>query len=83
MEVLIHYGLGEKMESLFKLFRSFVVIRYCQPPGAGVIGRDSTTNLASQCRALKIEKLNAPLFPGPEGVGNTNDWYIINRYILK
>ena len=71
------------MESLFKLFRSFVVIHYCQLPGAGAFSRDSATNLASQCRAFKIEKLNAPLFPGPEGVGDTNDWYIINRYILK
>ena len=51
-------------------------------PGAGAFSRDFTINLASQCRALKIEKLNAPLFPGPEGVGDTNDWCIINRYIL-
>ena len=34
---------------------------------------DFTTNLAPPCRAftraLKIEKLKAPLFPGPEGQG--------------
>ena len=41
---------------------------------------DFTTNLALQCkafsRALKIEKLKAPLFHGPKGVGATNDWCI-------
>ena len=35
--------------------------------------RDLTTNLSRQCRALKIEKLKAPLYPGPEGVMDTND----------
>ena len=49
---------GEKMESLFKWFRSFVGIRYCWPPGKGVFSR-----------ALKTEKLKAPLFPGPRGRG--------------
>ena len=37
--------------------------------------------LARQCRAfsraLKIEKLKAPLFRGPKGAGATNDWCII------
>ena len=41
---------------------------------------DFTTNLARQCSAfsmaLKIEKLKAPLFRGPEGAGATNDWCI-------
>ena len=40
--------------------------------------RDLTINLSPQCRAfsraLKIEKLKAPLFPGPVGAGTTNDW---------
>ena len=27
-------------------------------------------------RALKIEKLKAPLFPGPGGAGDANDWCI-------
>ena len=36
--------------------RSFVVIHYCQLLGAGAFSRDFTTNLAPQCRALKIEK---------------------------
>ena len=42
---------------------------------------DFTTNLARQCRAfsraLKIEKLKAPLFRGPERAGASNDWCII------
>ena len=41
---------------------------------------DFTTNLSRQCRAfsraLKIEKLKAPLFRGPEGAEATNDWCI-------
>ena len=49
--------------------------------GAGAFGRGFTTNLARQCRAfsrdLKIEKLKAPLFPGPGGAGDANDWCII------
>ena len=28
-------GMEEKMESLLKRFRSFVVIHYCQPQGGG------------------------------------------------
>ena len=46
----------------------------------GAFSGDFTTNLARQCRAfsraLKIEKLKAPLFRGPEGAGATNDWCI-------
>ena len=49
-------------------------------PGVGAFSRDFTTNLARQCRAfsraLKIEKLKAPLFRGPKGAGATNDWCI-------
>ena len=61
------HGIGE--ESLFKWSRSFVVLHYCQPPrGAGAFSRDFTINLSPQCRAfsraLKTEKLKAPLFPG-------------------
>ena len=44
----------------------------CQPPRAGAFSGDFTTNLAWQCRAfsraLKIEKLKAPLFRGPKGI---------------
>ena len=61
------------MESLFKWFRSFVLIYYCQPPMGGAFSRDFTTNLTPQCRAfsraLNIEKLKSPLFPGHEGAG--------------
>ena len=76
------HGIGEA--SLFKWSRSFVVLHYCQPPGGGGWGRafsrDFTINLSPQCRAfsraLKTEKLKAPLFPGPVGTGTTNDWCI-------
>ena len=58
------------------LFHIIVSLR-----GAGAFTRDFTTNLELQCQAfsqaLKIEKLKAPLFPGPRGVGGTNDWCII------
>ena len=49
--------------------------------GVGAFSRDFTINLSPQCRAfnraLKTEKLKAPLFPGPIGAGTTNDWCII------
>ena len=46
--------------------------------GGGDFSRDFTINLSPQCRAfsraLKTEKLKAPLFPGPYyGAGTTND----------
>ena len=48
--------------------------------GAGAFSRDFTINLSPQCRAfsraLKTEKLKAPLFPGPVGAWTTNDWCI-------
>ena len=59
------------------------------PWGAGAFSRGFTKTIARQCRAfsraLKIEKLKAPLFPGPGGAGDANDWCIImlkNMYIL-
>ena len=52
------------------------------PGRAGAFSRDFTTSLAPECRvfsrALKIEKLEAPLIPGPKGAVDTNDWCIIN-----
>ena len=46
-----------------------------------------TTNLARQCRAfsraLKIEKLKAPLFRGPKGAGATNDGCINSLWSLS
>ena len=60
---------------------SFILI--LSAPGAGAFSGDFTTNLARQCRAfsraLKIEKLKAPLFRGPEGAGATSDWCIIRN----
>ena len=35
------------------------------PWGAGAFSRGFTKTLARQCRALKIEKLKAPLLPAP------------------
>ena len=53
------------------------------PGRAGAFSRDFTTSLAPECRAfsgaLKIEKLKAPLVPGPEGAVDTNDWCITAR----
>ena len=52
------------------------------PWGAGAFSRGFTKTLARQCwafsRALKIEKLKAPLFPGPGGAGDANDWCIMS-----
>ena len=47
------------------------------PGRAGAFSRDFTTIQAPECRAfsgaLKIEKLQAPLIPGPAGAVETND----------
>ena len=54
------------------------------PWGAGAFSRGFTKILARQCRAfsraLKIKKLKAPLFPGPGGAGDANDWCITRLY---
>lgn len=54
----------------------FIIVR-----GAAAFSRDFTTNLDPQCRAfsgaLKVGKLKVPLFPGPEGTVDSNDWCII------
>ena len=56
------------------------------PGRAGAFSRDFTTSLAPECRAfsgaLEIEKLKAPLIPGPEGAVDTNDWCIIVSFCL-
>ena len=71
-----HNWIGE--ENLFKL--SSHLSSYCHPLGAGAFCRAFTTNVAPQCRAfsraLEIEKLEAPLFRGPEVAGDTNNWCI-------
>ena len=55
------------------------------PGRAGAFSRDFTTILAPECRAfsgaLKIEKLKAPLIPGPDGAVDTNDWCITKFYL--
>ena len=59
----------------------YSLFKFVSPRGRGLFSGDFTTNLARQCRAfsraLKIEKLKALLFRGPEGAGATNDWCII------
>ena len=54
--------------------------------GAGAFSRDFIINLSPQCRALskalKTEKLKAPLFPGPVGAGTTNDWCIKDPLLI-
>ena len=71
-----HNGIGE--ENLFKLFQSFVFILPCS--GGWAFCRAFTINVVPQCRAfsraLEIEKLKAPLFRGPKGAGDANDWCI-------
>ena len=83
------HGIGE--ESLFGWSRRglghllsfiFVILR-----GAGAFSRDFTINLSPQCRAfnraLKTEKLKAPLFSNPVGAGTTNDWCItFNLFVI-
>ena len=61
--------------------RQLLAVPHCQPPGGGGGGGFYfTTNLTPQGRAfsgaLKNEKFKAPLFPGPRGAGDTNDWCI-------
>ena len=71
-----HHGVGEKIYSndsgVVVLYFNFV-----SPRGSGAFSGAFTTNLSRQCRAfsraLKIEKLKAPLFCGPEGAGATNE----------
>ena len=51
------------------------------PGRARAYSGNFTTSLGPECRAfsgaLKIEKLKAPLIPGPEGAVDTNDWCIM------
>ena len=51
----------------------------------GIMFYDFTTSL--ECRAfsmaLKIEKLKAPLIPGPKGAVDTNDWCITEQKIPR
>ena len=50
------------------------------PQRAGAFSREFNKNLVPQggafTRALKFEKLKAPLFPGPKGAVDSPDWCI-------
>ena len=65
-----HHRIGENIYSNDSVQLLFFIL-ICQPLEAGAFSGDFTTNLARQCRvfsrALRIEKLKAPLFRGPEG----------------
>ena len=81
-----HHRIGEKIYSNASGQLLFFIL-ISSAPGAEAVSGDFTTNLARQCRALsralKIEKLKAPLFRGPEGAGATNDWCIIWTQLLS
>ena len=66
----------------FKPVSSSIVLLGQLP--AVVFSRDFNTNLTPQCqafsRALNNEKLNAPLFPGPRGAVDTNNWCITLKH---
>ena len=70
-----HHGIGEKIYSNDSGQLFFILI-LSAPGGRGLLAWILPQKLARQCRALKIEKLKAPLFRGPEGAGATNDWCI-------
>ena len=74
-------------EKLIQMIQVIFCSSLLSVPGrAGAFSRDFTTTLAPECRAfsgaLKIEKLKAPLIPGPEGAVDTNDWCINCRYSI-
>ena len=80
------HGMGENIYSINSGQLLFFIL-FFQLPGAGAFSGDFTTNLVRQCgafsRALKIEKLKAPLFRGPEGAGATNDWCIVHNLFFE
>ena len=69
---------GKKFIQMVQIICCSSLLSTCR--GAGPFSRDFTINLFLQCRALnralKTEKLKAPLFHGPLGAGTTNDWCI-------
>ena len=77
-----YHRIGEK---IYSNGSGILYFNFVCPWGAGAFSGDFTTNLARQCRAfsraLKIEKLKAPLFRGPEGGGDTNDWGITYMFM--
>ena len=74
-----YHRIGEKIYSNDSGQLLFLIL-ILSAPGAGAFSGGFTTNFARECRAfsraLKIEKLKAPLFRGPEGTGASNDWCI-------
>ena len=81
-----HHGKGEKIYSNDSGQLLFFIL-ILSAAGVGAFSGDFTTNLARQCRAfsraLKNEKLKAPLFRGPEGAGATNDWCIMHQSFVS
>ena len=81
------HRIGEKIYSNDLCQLLFFILILSAPGGAGAFSGGFTTNLARQCRAfsraLKIEKLKAPLFRGPEGAGATNDWCIREHTLFQ
>ena len=75
-----HNRIGEESSNDSGRLLFFIIV---SPGRAGAFSRDFTTILAPECRAfsgaLKIEKLKAPLIPGPKGAVDTNDWCISKR----
>ena len=69
---LDHHRIGVKIYSNDSGQLLFFIL-ILSAPGAGAFSGDFTINLAWQCRAfsraLKIEKLKAPLFRGPREPG--------------
>ena len=67
-----HQGIGEKIYSNDSGQLLFFIL-ILSASGAGAFSGDFTTNLLRQCRAfsraLKIEKLKAPLSAAPRGPG--------------
>ena len=76
-----HHGLRERWKAYSNDLGHLLLFVNVNPRRAGVFSWDFTTNLALKCRAFSrasnIEKLKAPLFPSPEGVGDRNDWCIM------
>ena len=68
-----HHGIGERWKAYSNDLAHLLLFIIVNPRGTGAFSRDFTTNLAQQCRALKLK---APLFLGPDGAGDTDDWCI-------
>ena len=91
IEDKVHVGPPrDRGENLFKSFGSVVVFyfNFVSPRRRGLLAGILHVPQIWQCRAfsraLKIEKLKAPLFRGPEGAGAINDWCIsFNNFFLK